>query len=205
MRKGILALFLILFSAPPLVFGAGSTTIVISQVYGGGGNSGATLKNDFVELYNSSSTAVNLAGWTVQYAAAAGATWQTTPLAGVIQPGKYYLVQEAVGAGGTVNLPTPDATGTIAMAAGSGKVALVKSSTALTGSCPNDSNIVDLVGYGNTANCFRGSAPAPAASNTNALSRAANGCTDTRNNNTDFVLSPPNPRNTSFLPRICAN
>ncbi len=26
--------------------------VVISQVYGGGGNSGATLKNDFIELRN---------------------------------------------------------------------------------------------------------------------------------------------------------
>ncbi len=51
----------------------------------------------------------------------------------------------------------PDASGTIAMAAGSGKVALVKNSTALTGACPNDPNIVDIVGYGNTANCFKGS------------------------------------------------
>src|SRR5215213_2411048 len=29
-----------------------STSIVISQVYGGGGNSGATYQNDFVELFN---------------------------------------------------------------------------------------------------------------------------------------------------------
>ncbi len=29
-----------------------STDVVISQVYGGGGNSGATYKNDFIELFN---------------------------------------------------------------------------------------------------------------------------------------------------------
>jgi hypothetical protein len=91
------------------------------------------------------------------------------------------------------------------MAAGSGKVALVKNSTPLAGACPNDTNIVDMVGYGNTANCFRGSAPAAAASNTNALLRVANGCQDLRNNATDFALAPPNPRNTNLLPRICAN
>ncbi|HEX3251704.1 MAG TPA: hypothetical protein VHS05_19875, partial [Pyrinomonadaceae bacterium] len=75
----------------------------------------------------------------------------------------------------------------------------------LTGACPNDQNIIDLVGYGNTANCFRGPAPAPGASNTNAILRAANGCTNTRNNVADFALGPPNPRNTSFLPRLCMN
>ncbi|MEQ1530867.1 MAG: hypothetical protein ABL925_16240, partial [Methylococcales bacterium] len=29
-----------------------SPNIVISQVYGGGGNTGATYKNDFIELFN---------------------------------------------------------------------------------------------------------------------------------------------------------
>ena len=31
---------------------AASPDIVISQVYGGGGNAGATFTNDFIELYN---------------------------------------------------------------------------------------------------------------------------------------------------------
>jgi hypothetical protein len=122
-----------------------------------------------------------------------------------LAPGQYYLVQESSGGSNGVILPAPDATGTIAMAAGSGKVALVRNSTALTVACPTDQNIVDFVGYGNTANCFKGSAPAPAASNTNAILRGAAGCTDTRNNSADFVLGAPNPRNQSFLPRICTD
>ena len=129
-----------------------STSIVISQVYGGGGNSGATYTNDFIELYNLGSTDVDVTGWSVQYASATGSTWQKTSLIGTIQSGHYYLVQEAAGSGGTVNLPTPDATGTIAMAAGAGKVALVNNSTGLTGTCPT--GLVDFVGYGATANCF---------------------------------------------------
>jgi uncharacterized protein len=122
-----------------------------------------------------------------------------------LSPGQHYLIQESSGGSNGAALIAPDATGSIAMAAGSGKVALVKTSTALAGSCPNDQNIIDLVGYGSTANCFRGSAPAPAPNNTNSISRAANGCTNTRNNLADFALGPPNPRNTSFLPQICTN
>ena len=91
-----------------------SSTIVISQVYGGGGNTGATLRNDFIELFNRGTTPVSLAGWSVQYASATGTSWQKTDLTAVtLQPGQYYLVQEAQGTGGTTNLPTPDATGTI--------------------------------------------------------------------------------------------
>ena len=111
----ILAMMLSFVPAHPVQ--AVSADIVISQVYGGGGNSGATYKNDFIELYNRGTTPVDVTGWTVQYASSAGSTWSKTVLSGTIQPGHYYLVQEAAGAGGTVNLPTPDATGSIAMSA----------------------------------------------------------------------------------------
>lgn len=183
-----------------------SAGLVISQIFGGGGNAGAPFRNDFIEIFNGTNASVNLSGWSVQYASATASTWSTTPLTGVtLLPGQYYLIQESSGGSNGITLPVPDATGTIAMAAASGKVALVKTSTTLTTACPNDPNIVDLLGYGSTANCFRGSAPASAPSNTNALLRAAGGCTDTRNNIADFALGPPNPRNTTFLPRICTN
>ena len=83
--------------------------VVISQVYGGGGNAGATLKNDFIELFNRGASPVSLNGWSVQYASAAGTGWTPTNLTDVtLQPGHYYLVQEAPGAGGSVDLPAPD-------------------------------------------------------------------------------------------------
>src|SRR5215813_12366677 len=80
--------------------GASSNGVVISQVYGGGGNSGSTFKNDFIELFNASASTVSLTGWSVQYASAAGTTWQVTNLSGSLPPGQYYLVQESQGAGG---------------------------------------------------------------------------------------------------------
>src|SRR3954447_10643722 len=77
--------------------GAASSTLVISQVYGGGGNSGATLNNDFIELYNRGTVAVDLAGWQGQSGSSTGETWAATPLSGIVPPGRYFLVQEAVG------------------------------------------------------------------------------------------------------------
>src|SRR5438105_10283208 len=192
--------FAIVKSILPL--GAVSRNVVISQVYGGGGNSGATFKNDFIELFNRGSVAVSLNGWSVQYASATGTTWQVTALSNVtLQPGQYYLVQEAAGSGGTVNLPTPDATGTIAMALGAGKVALVTSTGALSGSCPT--SVVDFVGFGSTTNCFEGSGPTPTLSNTTAGFRSANGCTDTDSNALDFTTAAPNPRNTASATVSC--
>ena len=183
-----------------------SSQIVISQIFGGGGNSGAPFRNDFIEIFNRGTSAVSLAGWSVQYASATASTWSVTPLTSVVLlPGQYYLVQQSSGGATGIPLPAPDASGTIAMAAGSGKVALVTNTTTLTGTCPGISNIVDMVGYGTTANCFRGSAPAPTASNTNALFRRVDGCQDLRNNATDFATGPAGPRNTNALTRICAD
>lgn len=181
-------------AVPPVVVG----TVVISQIYGGGGNAGATYTHDFIELYNQTSSSVNLTGWSVQYASATGTSWQVTALSGSIAPGGYYLIQQAAGSGGTTPLPTPDAIGTIAMSATAGKVALVNNSTALSGACPTGSQIVDFVGFGATANCFEGVGPAPAPSNTTAIFRKDGGNQDTDNNNADFETGTPNPRNSSF-------
>ncbi|HEX6717410.1 MAG TPA: lamin tail domain-containing protein [Pyrinomonadaceae bacterium] len=176
--------------------------VVISQVYGGGGNSGALFTNDFIELFNQGATPVNLSGWSVQYQSAAGTgTWQVTPLTGTISPGGYYLVQEASNAAVGAPLPTPDATGTIAMAGGAGKVALSSTTTAFNGSCPTC--VVDMVGYGTTASCFEGAGPTGNTSNTTAALRKRGGCFDSDNNNIDFAVGSPNPRNTSSPTNNC--
>ncbi|MFB8057312.1 lamin tail domain-containing protein [Kitasatospora purpeofusca] len=175
-----------------------SPDLVISQVYGGGGNSGAPYLNDFVELYNRGTTPVSVTGWTVQYASAAGSSWSKTTLSGTVAPGKYYLVQEAAGAGSGAALPTPDATGTIAMGANAGKIALVTNSTALTCAtgCAGQSGVKDFVGYGTTASSAEGS-PTGNLANTTAAVRAGGGATDTDNNAADFAVTAPTPRNST--------
>lgn len=178
--------------------------IVISQIYGGGGNSGATFKNDFVELFNSGASDVNLLGWSVQYAASTGSSWQGTSLIGTLQPGQYFLVQEAQGIGGTTNLPTPDATGTIPMSATAGKIAVRASTTVITVGCPvSGQGVVDFVGYGTGTDCFEGTGPTATLSNTTAALRAGMGCTDSDDNANDFSTGAPNPRNTSSTLNPC--
>src|SRR5919109_46489 len=175
--------------------GAVSSTIVVSQVYGGGGNSGATYKNDFIELYNRSAAPVSVTGWSVQYAATTGTTWQRTALSGTIAAGGYSLVQEAAGAGGTVNLPPPDATGSIAMAAGAGKVVLMTNNTTIASGTVCPLTALDLVGYGSGTNCSE-TLPTATLSNTTAALRNGGGSVDTDNNSADFSVGAPNPRNT---------
>ncbi|MGG3488505.1 chitobiase/beta-hexosaminidase C-terminal domain-containing protein [Brevibacillus choshinensis] len=179
--------------------------VVISEVYGGGGNSGAFYKNDFIEQYNPTGQAVSLSTWTVQYASAAGSTWQKTELSGSIPPNGYYLIQEAAGTGGSQSLPAPDAQGSIAMGASAGKVALVSHATALSSANPaGQTGVVDFVGYGTTANAAEGGAPAAAPSATVGVSRKSNESGivpgegngwDTDNNGVDFLAADPGPSN----------
>jgi uncharacterized protein len=185
--------------SPPRAVKASANGIVISQIYGGGGNAGSTFRNDFIEIFNADGAIVNLSGWSVQYASAAGTTWQVTALNGSLAPGQYFLIQESQGAGGTTNLPTPNAIGNIAMSATAGKVALVSSTVALSGSCPVGGAIIDFVGYGTGtggASCFEGTAAASTLTNTTAVFRRNNGLQDTDSNTVDFITGAPNPRNT---------
>jgi predicted extracellular nuclease len=222
--SGLLALLAILASLALAAAGVGPSTpaqaapspnVVISQVYGGGGNTGAPYKNDFVELFNRGTSAVDLSGWSVQYASATGSgnfganSAQLTALSGSIAPGGYILVGEASGGAVGADLPAPvNQGGGINLSATAGKVALVKSASSLGcngGSAPCSAAqlalIVDLVGYGN-ANFFEG-APAPTLSNSTAAIRAAGGCNDTDNNTADFAAATPAPRNSATASNTC--
>jgi endonuclease G len=177
--------------------------LVISQIYGGGGNTGATYLHDYVELYNPTLSAVDTGGWTVQYGATGGSTWQVQPLGGIIQPGEYYLIRLATGtAGAGATVPAANVNGDINMAAANGKVALVRGGDALDGACPlSDPLLVDLVGFG-TANCREGATNAPAGTNILAIFRKNGGFTDTNVNGADFQTGAPNPRRTAVITEI---
>uniref|UniRef100_UPI00286D7F71 lamin tail domain-containing protein n=1 Tax=Flavobacterium sp. TaxID=239 RepID=UPI00286D7F71 len=189
--------------------------VVISQVYGGGGNTGATYLNDFVELFNRGTVAQSLNGWSVQYTSATGTTWtQKTDLPNVmLQPGQYYLIQEAANAAIGIALPTPDLNGVstastpvtgIPMAGGAGKVVLANSTVFVTGANPTDSQVVDKVGYGTTPTGFEGTGPTGTALlSTTSASRNSGGCTDTNNNATDFTSGNVLPRNTATTLNAC--
>jgi hypothetical protein len=182
-----------------------SSATVISQVYGGGGNSGASYANDFIEIFNNGTTTQALIGLSVQYSSATGAFTgsNVTDLPSLtLAPGQYFLIQEATGPDGTLpHLLSPDATGTINLSETQGVVALVNGTSSLN--CGNPmpcspsqlAEVIDLVGYG-MANLFEGTGPASSPSNTTAIIRAGGGYTDTNDNFADFDVGSPDPRNT---------
>ncbi|TXL60951.1 hypothetical protein FHP06_09330 [Aeromicrobium terrae] len=173
---------------------AAPSTLVVSEVYGGGGNTGAPFQNDFIELYNAGSSAVDLSGYSVQYhSSSATGSWQVTGLPGSIGADEHFLVAEAAGAGNGDPLPTSQASGSISMSGTSGTVALVHGTAALTCGvdCTTDATVVDLVGYG-TAAIHEGATAAPATSNTTSAQRNASGA-DTDDNGADFSTAAPTP------------
>ena len=194
--------------------------VVISQIYGGGGNTDSPYKNDFVELYNRSDAPISLAGWSVQYASNVGAFPANAPppqdgmmpLGGTIPAHGFYLVKAAKGLGGAMDVPAADATAANALIGETnGKLVLVRSTTAL-GAVTNanlaDDNfrsskaIEDFVGYG-TAATFEG-AKAVGFLTEELAGRRKDVCVDTNDNGADFEKVAPAPRNASMSGPACA-
>ncbi len=174
--------------------------VVIDEVYGGGGNSGAAFDRDFIEVHNRSAETVSLAGWSVQYTSAAGAAWQTTPLGDVsLAAGGTLLVGQARGTNTSLPTFTPDVDGSIPMSGTGGKVALVSSTTALSGATGIASRpeVVDFVGWG-AAGDWTGTGAAPATTNATAITRTDH--VTTADNAKDFRTATPTPTSSGSGP-----
>lgn len=170
---------------------AASPDLVISEAYGGGGNSRAALRSDFVELANRGQADVDLTGWTLRYYSASGTTSQTTSLSGQVVAGGRYLVKQADGANTSLPaLPTPDATGTVPMSSSGARVEIVRP----------DGQVADRLGWG-AATTAEGAA-ADATSNETSVART-DVCVDTDNNAADFAVGAPTPQNSSTTPVVC--
>ena len=169
----------------PTAFAApDNSNVVINEVYGGGGNKGATLTHDFVELYNPTDAPIDLTGWTVTQRSKTDTGNGSATLSGTIPAKGYFLVQGAKGDGGTDPLPTPDATGNGLTFSGSEAIARLIDA---------NGTVVDLVGWG-AATVSEGS-PAGKTKNTESVQRKEVGV-DTDNNANDFEVAAPTPRNT---------
>lgn len=198
----------ILFLGGCIAVPAVQAQVVISQAYGGGGNTGAPFTHDFVEIFNRGGASVDLSGHSIQYASSAGTSWNNKfdiPAGTVLASGRYLLIQLAPGTGNGVALPTPDlvmSASPINLSGSNGKVLLANTTTVQTGACPTGAQIVDFVGYG-SANCFEGAAAVGVLSNTTAALRGGGGCTDNNQNGTDFTVAAPAPRNSATAAAPC--
>jgi hypothetical protein len=179
--------------------------IVISQVYGAGGNAGAEWNKDFIELFNRSSQPASLGGLSVHYHSATGTGNSSFLLLPniTLQPGQYFLITAAGGANGAdVGTPNATAPSQMNLSGNGGRVSLSTSTSSLPPAVAHPS-IVEMVGYGNANVSEGGQAPAPSSSNS--IQREGMGCVDTDNNGTDFVARRvAGPRNMDSPRNVCS-
>ena len=174
--------------APTASAAPDGSNVVINEVYGGGGNKGATYTHDFVELYNPTDQEIDLEGWTVDQCAKGGSCHGKATLTGKIPAGGYFLIQGAQGSGGTKALPSPNHAEDSLAYSGTDAIAYLKDAAGET---------VDLVGWG-SANKFEGTA-APRTTNKTSVQRKEDG-KDTDNNAQDFFTGAPTPGSANGKP-----
>ncbi len=213
MRRMVFALLALGVFAASAAFAA--SDVRISQVFGG--NSATNFYNqDYVELYNSSGSDVDISGWAVEYSSSAstavwggsGSTWQTYfvfPAGATIKGCGYVLLGGAETAGGTA-IPAAldyevEGVGYMNLSTSSGRVGLFSSFYAGAGCGAEGVVLLDKVAYG-TAACPEGTASAPAPSGVLAIFRGDGGALDTDENSTDFVTGTPAPRNSTSATNV---
>jgi hypothetical protein len=209
-----------------LNFITAANVVRIYEIFGGGGNAGAPYLNDYVVLFNSSNAEVNIGGWGLQSASAAGLFGSSTATSANAQicnipigskiPAKGFFLLKLTSAGAVGSpVPTADADGSaaglspdfgITANATAGKMVLLNNQIYFRGTLsnstnnPTSANVVDFVAYGSTATTFEGTGPTPAPSNTTSIRRKNNG-QDTDDNAADFAVNPtPAPLNSSSPP-----
>jgi len=175
------------------------TSLVISEVYGGGGNSGATYTNDFVELYNPTNAAISLTGMSLQYRSAASTAVSTNVAslnaAGSVPAHDWFVVTLASGGANGVAVPNVDFAGAaVNMSATSGQIYLASSLTGIDAdgagnTSVSDPAVIDFVGFGSPA-IKEGATAAPSPSATSSIARNASGA-DTDANGADFTVANP--------------
>lgn len=174
-----------------LITASTNAQIVINEIYGGNGNSGAVFKNNYIVLKNIGTTLVSLTGASIQYAPAIGAFTEYHTLPDfTLGPEETYLIQEAAVDGGVEALPTPDFIATtvtnfdgtpnksvgIRISGTSGKLALAGNIVQVLS--PSSSNVLDFVGYGANADQFKGDGPAPSPTASTAIRRTLESSSD---------------------------
>ncbi|MEK0317071.1 CehA/McbA family metallohydrolase, partial [Cohnella sp. 56] len=141
--------------------------VVFSQVMVNGGGAGI-FKNRFFELYNRTDNDIDLSGWVVAYSSSGTSSFSASsnqlPISGVIKAHSYFLVLGSTSTSTTspalpveadsTNTTTLNTSG--ASSAGTGGVIGLIQKSGVAVSSPTDTNLVDLLAYGNADSVFAG-------------------------------------------------
>jgi hypothetical protein len=156
-----------------------TTALTVNEVETGGSSSAA---DEFVEIVNTSTAAVNIGGFKLVYRSGAGTSdvsLATVPAGTMLAAGGFYLFAGS----GYTGSAAPDQSFSTGLAATAGAVGLRDSNGAL----------VDSVGYGTATNAFVETAAATAPAAGSSIGRHPDGA-DTQSNTADFTAGAITPR-----------
>ncbi|WP_408911429.1 ExeM/NucH family extracellular endonuclease [Corynebacterium gottingense] len=193
-RHGFSAAFIVALAAgtitvPTAHAATDGSNVVINEVYGGGGNSGSTVSNDFVELYNPTDKNIDITGWVLDQQSASGNSGNKATLSGSVPAGGYFLIKGAAGKDTSHPLENADYESNFNFGGKSASAVLTDAS----------GNQVDLVGWGGAKN-FEGKA-AEGTSNSTSIQRKEAGV-DTDDNAADFAAATPSPQGSGSDPVV---
>ena len=136
--------------------------------------------HEYIEIYNTTDTEIDLSGWSVQYATAASTDWskptRTVQLSGIVPSLDHYFIASSELIGGT-----PQATFSATLAQAGGHLRII-----------SGDDVHDIIGWGTAKMPLVSAAPAP--SQGVSLIRkmdAAQQYVDSTNNSTDYMANVP--------------
>ena len=173
--------------APTASAAPDGSNVVINEVYGGGGNSGAKFNKDFVELYNPTDQPIDVTGWTIEQRSTGGNVGNTHTLSGVVPAKSTFLITSTPGSNGDAITDADDTTAKFNFS-GKGAIAVLLDA---------NNTEVDLVGWGSASRAE--GAPADGTANATSIQRATLGV-DTDNNAADFEVATPTPSGSGQAP-----
>ena len=173
--------------APTASAATDGSNVVINEVYGGGGNSGAAFNKDFVELYNPTDQPIDVTGWTIEQRSTGDNVGNTHTLTGVVPAKSTFLITSTPGSNGDAITDADDTTAKFNFS-GKGAIAVLFDA---------NNTEVDLVGWG-SASRAEGEAANGTTTKTS-IQRATLGV-DTDNNAADFTVATPTPSGSGQTP-----
>ena len=214
-RLTVLALIVLVAPAlvallPPASVRGQGGDVVISQVYAGGQSGTAPLRSDYVELFNRGTTRSPSTAGPSSTPPGDGTTWRGTTLTGTIPPGRLLSGARGLTGQAGADLPTPDATGSLAFAAGQWPPR-PRRTTAAPLTCGADPGCATAPGRRRLRRLrtrggqFRRDRPRPPPrASTAPCCAPVDGCSDTDHNATDLPSTCPPPASAPLRPHPCS-
>lgn len=192
---GIFLFSVVGFSAasPRLAMAGPANHVVINEVQVDSAPGTGGTDDDWVELFNPTTSDIALNGWSIQKTAGSGGSLNRQALTGTVKAGDYFLIVKTGATSSLIALADIVVGGTFDLA-NNNTVYLVNDNINISSS--TDPNIVDMVGFGTALN-FEGIAAAPSLAEVKSLARIPAG-EDTDQNSVDFVIQDvPTPQNST--------